>query len=218
MKDVSEKLFGGVFRGSSLARENDRLAYELSRLTIDRAKILSLEKENALLKKEFGFKNKNVSSSILARVIGKNTLDDSEALIIDRGKNDGVALGEAAVYADGIFVGKVVKVYDHYSLILLAIDGKMSVAVTSLNSARTNGIVRGEHGLSMIMDLIPQDENIAPGDSVVTSGLEPGIPRNLLLGEVEAVAKEARSPFQAATLKSPVDFSNLDYLLIVGDE
>jgi rod shape-determining protein MreC len=50
------------------------------------------------------------------------------------------------------------------------------------------------------MTFIPQNETITPGDVIVTSGLEPLIPRGLTIGTIEAVEKEAYQPFQKAVL------------------
>ena len=47
------------------------------------------------------------------------------------------------------------------------------------------------------------------GDVVVTSGLEEGMPRGLLIGTVEAVEKEAHQPFQTAVIKPFISFSKI---------
>ena len=214
-RNFLEKWFQWIFTPSRLAEENSRLAYELARITMDAAKLKALEQENIILKKALGFKEKNERQTILTKVIGRNNLDDSQALILDKGKSDGVSVGRAVVYAEGVIVGKIAEVYDTYSVVLLLTDAKTSFAATIFNSTRTTGLVRGEHGLAIKMDLIPQEEKIARGDIIITSGLEPEIPRNLVIGVVESVTKEVREPFQAALIRSLVDFNNLDYLMVV---
>ncbi|MEK7211547.1 MAG: rod shape-determining protein MreC, partial [Patescibacteria group bacterium] len=216
-RNFLEKWFRWIGTPSRLAEENSRLAYELARITMDAAKLKALEQENIILKKELDFKEKSERQTVLAKVIGKNNLDDSEALILDKGKSDGILLGEAVVYADGVIVGKIAKVYDDYSLVLLMTDAKASLAATILNTGRTTGLVRGEHGLAIKMNLIPQEEKIARGDIIITSGLEPEIPRNLVIGVVESVTKEVREPFQTALIRSPADLNNLDYLMVVAE-
>ena len=89
------------------------------------------------------------------------------------------------------------------------------VAATVANSDQTTGIVRGERGLSLKMELIPQNEVISGGDVIITSGLETGTPRGLVIGTIDSVIKESRSPFQTAIIRSPVNFGNLDYVLVI---
>ena len=52
-------------------------------------------------------------------------------------------------------------------------------------------------------------------DSVVTSGLESGIPRGLLIGKVEAVEKEAYQPFQKAVLTSLINLEKISLVSII---
>jgi len=221
VSDVKNNAVGwaaAVFNPAKIIDENNRLAYESSRSVIDRARLGALAEENLLLKKELDFRKKSSHQTILAKIIGKNNLDDAETVIINKGKNDGVSLGRAVVYADGILIGKLIKVSDSFSLVRLVTDNETSVAATTLNSDHTTGVVSGEHGLSLKMDLIPQNEQIAVGDLVITSGLESGIPRGLVLGSIDSVIKEVRNPFQTAIIRSPANFNNLDYVLVIIGE
>jgi len=217
-KNSAVKWFSGVFNPGKIIEDNNRLSYELSRAVVDKARSGVLETENALLKKELGFKEKSVRKTVLARIIGKNNLDDTETVIINKGSSDGLGVGQAVVYADGILIGKIIKISDDFSFVRLVNDSDIMVAATITNANRTTGIIRGERGLSLKMELIPQNEVVSAGDIIVTSGLETGIPRGLVVGTVDSVIKESRSPFQTAIVRSPVNFNNLDYVLVITDK
>ena len=74
--------------------------------------------------------------------------------------------------------------------------------------------------MSGLIQILPESliNQIAAGDLVITSGLEPNIPRGLVLGSVDSIIKEVRNPFQTAIIRSPVDFNNLDYVLVIIGE
>lgn len=217
VKNSAAKWFSGIFNPGKIIEDNNRLSYELSRAVVDKARNSVLETENALLKKELGFKEKSVRKTVLARIIGKNNLDDTETVIINKGASDGLGLGQAVVYADGILIGKTIKIFNDFSFVRLVNDSDITVAAAITNADHTTGIIRGERGLSLRMELIPQNEIVSVGDVIITSGLETGIPRGLVVGTVDSVIKESRSPFQTAIIRSPVNFSNLDYVLVLTD-
>jgi rod shape-determining protein MreC len=210
--------FGGIFAPSKLSEENSRLYYDLSQALIDKAELQSLRDENATLKEELRYKKSAGVSMVTARVAGQNNLDDSASLIINRGARDGIVPGNPVVFAGGILIGKIEKAEENFSIVLLLTDSKSSIAASMQNTGITSGIVKGERGLSLKMDLIPQDKEIKVGDLVITSGLETGIPKGLLIGSVRSVIKEIRDPFQSALIKSPIDFADLDYLQVITEK
>ena len=81
------------------------------------------------------------------------------------------------------------------------------------NETKSQGVVIGEHGLSLKMELIGQNEVVKEGETVVTSGLEPTIPRGLVIGKISRVLAEPNSFFQTAFIQSLV---KVDSLVVVS--
>jgi rod shape-determining protein MreC len=65
------------------------------------------------------------------------------------------------------------------------------------------------------LDMIPQEANIQVGDVVLTSGLGGNYPANILVGQVISVRKLQSELFQQAAIQPNVDFSQLQYILVI---
>lgn len=183
------------------------------------AKVEELVVENAQIKTEL-FKQKEQKDqldflaaagfeAVSAQIVGRGVLPNSQTIILNRGRKDGVNVGFAVIAGKGIMVGKIVKVNNNSSQAILINDSHSSLAANILNKNQTKGVVIGERGLSLKMELIPQDQPVAAGNIVVTSGLEKNIPRGLVIGQVEQVVWEPNSFFQQAFLKPLINFDDL---------
>ena len=174
---------------------------ELDKLRAENAKLAALAEENDSLKAAVGYKDRAPASLVAARVIAESGADTLRTMAIDRGSDDGLAVGDPVVTGDGLLVGKVHDVEAKTATVLRLEDSRSRLAVTVQNLQETIGILEGQRGLSAVITLIPQAEVISPGDSVVTSGIEPGVPRGLIVGTVEKVEKRNQDPFQTALIR-----------------
>jgi rod shape-determining protein MreC len=87
---------------------------------------------------------------------------------------------------------------------MLLTETRSRLAVALLDEPGSLGVIEGDRGSSMTINLIPAGATVSPGDLIVTSGLEPGIRRGLLVGTVEKISREPQDPFQKA-LVVPAD-------------
>ncbi len=195
-------------------------AYRAAQLSLQKrdeneARLKLLEEENVELKKQLGFKEKNNYEILLTKVIGNNLEGTEKTIIIDRGENEGVKIGDPAVVEEGILIGKVIKTEKDISIVRLLSDNQSKVAATIINREKSLGIVEGGYGLSVRMNFIPRNETVKTGDLVVTSGLQEDTPRGLLIGKVAAIENEAYQPFQQAILTPSADYSRFVYISII---
>ena len=198
---------------ANLAQDNEELKKEVNRLIVENVQLKTIIEENQQLLAERDFLESNGLQAITAKVIGQNPQANLQALILDKGSKDGVTLDLPLITSGGVMVGKISKVNRSYSEAILINDSQSSVAVMIQNEDNSKGVLVGEHGLSLKMELIPQNEIVKQNDLVITSGLEPNIPRGLVIGKVSRVATEPNSAFQTAWLQSLV---RVDNLLIVS--
>jgi len=189
------------------------LKTELLENKINLAELQLLQEENQELKKQLNFVESNKYLSVGVNVIGKNTEPTGNTLIVDRGKKDNIELGNIVITEKGVLVGKITSVDDHFSIVRLINDNQSKIAGTIINQEKSIGLVEGGYGISVHMNFVPQNEILTVGDTVVTSGLEEGIPRGLLIGKIEAIEKEAYQPFQKAVI-SP--FVNLEKIILAS--
>ncbi len=187
------------------AYQNLKKKYEES--VVHEAEALLLRNENDDLRVMLGFVTstavRHVGASVQVEAIGKNIEPLGSTIIINRGSEAGIKVGQAAIVGNGIFIGKVARVDVGSAVISLLTDGQSKVAATVTGRIESLGMVEGGYGIGVRMTWIPQQEEIAPGSIVVTSGLEPGIPRGLVIGTIDSVDKGQYQAFQEAVI-SPI--------------
>lgn len=198
-----------------LLAENGNLQEQLKYSQIDSSRIKALEEENALLKKELGFINEKKMKYVAAKIISGVSDPYSQTVVINQGRGQGLAKGMAVVTDNGVLIGKLTEAGDGFSKVLLLTDSKSKVAATVQNSDRTAGLVEGQFGLSFSMTNIPRNQEIKDGDTIVTSGLEGQIPKNLLIARVESVKEVESEIFKTAILKPIASFDNLSDVLVI---
>ena len=116
---------------------------------------------------------------------------------------------------EGMIIGKIIEVQDEISKAIILLDSNSKTAATFKGKERTLGIINGDHGLGMKMELIPQDENIANNDIVITSGTEEYIPYGFIIGSVTKVNKEANNFFQTAFVQPLISYNTIRIVTIL---
>jgi rod shape-determining protein MreC len=154
-------------------------------------------------------------TAVGARVIGKNFESEAQMILLDRGSNDGIVAGAPVVVRDGAIVGRVIAVEKHQSRMLLLNDSQSSLAAIVQNETNSAGVVVGDRGLTVKMELISNDQIIAVGEVTITSGLEKTIPRGLVIGQIDRVEAEPNSFFQTAFIRPLADLNNLTAVSVV---
>lgn len=194
---------------------NQELEKEIQRLSAQNAELkVQLEETEALLVQGKFISNLNIES-IIARVIGRNPEPGIQAIILDKGTRHGVELDMPLITDEGIMVGKISKVRSGSSEAILINDSASRISAVIQNNLRTQGVVAGERGLSLTMNLIPLNEKVSVGDLVVTAGIEPAIPRGLVVGKVNRVTTEPNSLFQTVRVRSLVKVDKLTIVSIL---
>jgi len=190
-----------------------KLKNDYQKEKIDEAELNYLREENIDLQQRLNFLTTNNYHSCGAEVIGKNIDPLGSTILINRGLADGVKIGNSAIVGPGVLVGVVSEAQANSAVVRLINDNKSKIAATINNQNKSIGLIEGDFAITVRMNFIPQNEEIKPNDSVITSGLNKGIPRGLLIGSVEAVEKEAYQPFQRAII-TPA--ANLDKIYTVS--
>ena len=177
-------------------------ACEESRMALgtEHAELLVLADEAAELEYLLGFASALKADRIAARVVSRS-VGGTSSVTLDRGANDGVTTGMAAVIGDGILYGTVTDVGNTSSTIRLTTDRQSAVPAAIMGEPRTIGLVRGQEGALLSMEFIPQDAKVDGGDVVVTSGLDGAMPEGLVLGTVSAVVVQESAPFKTAVVE-----------------
>ncbi|MFH1187575.1 MAG: rod shape-determining protein MreC [bacterium] len=200
-----------------LVYQNQQLKEKINELTAAESKMLELQSENASLRKQLNFVEESERKYITGRVVGNNLQYNINSYILDKGSDDGIKTGQAVVAIDGIVVGKIRQVFPKESELLLLSDNQSAIAAIIQNKETSQGIVDGQYGISMKMNLIPQNEQINPNDMVITSGIEQNIPRGLFIGQVGKVEANVNELFQSAIIYPPIDYKKLNIVMVIID-
>ena len=196
-----------------LGRENQALKNENLELLKINTALKETAKENDFLRERLGLSKEKEEELVLARVAGYDS-ETNQYLIIDKGQKDGIKEGLAAVTAGNFLVGKVVEANSNFSKILLVFDQSSVINVIS-QETRTSGIVKGSHGLTLFLEMVPMDKEIKKDEFVLTSGLNDFLPAGLILGKILEIISKENEIFQRAMIESPVDFKNLEKIFVI---
>jgi len=198
-----------------LNEANKKLAEELNRLTVENAQLKVQLQENKEFSKEQEFLEAKGFKGVVAHIIGKNSEPAQQIIILDKGEKAGIKIGFPVITAEGVIVGKIYQVKNYSSEAILIYDSYSRMAALIQNESQSKGIVMGEHGLSLKMELIPKNELIKENDIVVTSGLEQNIPQGLVIGKISRFLNEPNDFFQTAWLQSPIKVDNLIFVSVL---
>lgn len=181
--------------------------------------------ENFILKRqledyqEINELNKFISEhnykSISSKIIGKSSDEYQQVIIINSGTSDGVVDGYPVIAKKGFLIGKVIDANKHTAKVLLLIDNHSSISSTVQNSTKSQGITNGQHGITLKMELIPQEHTVELDQLVTTSGLEQYIPPDLIIGKIVEQIKIDGELFQEAIIEPIINYQNLSVVNII---
>ncbi len=198
--------------------DNERLREENARLREANYKLLSEAAENRRLRRLLQLRDELKGSLLSAQVIGKevSAFFRVTRVVLDRGERDHVRAGMPVLTSDGL-VGQVRRTWGRYADVLLTADKTSAIDVV-IQRTGARGMLKGvgsdESYLCRIEELSREDD-VKPGDLVVTSGLGQRFPAAILVGTVKEVVKREYGLYQEATVTPAVRFSRLAEVLIM---
>lgn len=199
---------------SDIRNDNAKLSKENNFLAAEVARLRQMENENVILREQLDLLPRDKFSLVGGFVIGQDPQGSESWIIIDKGEKDGISPGMAVIVGGGILVGKIEEVYPRSSKINLLASSNSFVNVTDSETG-ARGIVRGEYGLGLVMDMVTQSDVLNEGDTVITSGLGGNIPRGLLVGKIKEVKVSEDRLFQRAVVVSRIKYSKLDVVFVI---
>jgi rod shape-determining protein MreC len=189
-----------------------------NRLMVENVRLQEVERENELLRQLLNYTRSNPQFNYQpTTVVGRSTGIDPTNLLyfiyVDVGARQGVAQNMPVITERGL-VGRVTAVGGNSAQVLLLIDPGSAVNAIIQNS-RATGLVRGNIDGTIMMERIPPNETVNPGDLALTSGLGGNFPAKLVIGQVTEVTQRDQDMFQTARIRPTVDFGKLETMLIV---
>jgi rod shape-determining protein MreC len=193
-------------------QENRDLKAQIERLRLQEVRLKDDAEQARRLQALLGFKETYISKTLAAQVIGSCGSDKSQCVYIDKGAHDGLAPDMAVITADGI-VGKVLRTFSSTSQVLLIDDQTSGVGVI-LEKSRLQGILRGSPSGDVVLEKVMSDEQVQPGETVLTSGGDLIFPKGMPVGTVADVKKGTES-FLNIRVKPSSNLAKLEEVLVI---
>jgi len=177
-------------------------------------------KENELARERFeliqSFRNNQNYSSILANVIGRDPSNWNASLVINKGKAEGVTVGQPVVSPLGV-VGRIAEVGHNTAKVILVSDPSFAVAAVDQRS-RENGLLTGTLQGMLHLQYLTDKADVKVGDPVVTSRLSTAFPEGIIIGRIEDVEAAENSNTVECLVEPVVDLSELEEVIVTTNE
>ncbi len=177
---------------------------KLAALTIENVRLRELLNAGAVLKERV----------LLTEVIAVSANPLQHYVMIDKGREDGVFVGQGVVDAYGLF-GQVMEIASHSSRVLLISDSRHAVpAQITRNGLRLIVEGRSQYDYLDVPNATPTMD-IEKGDIVYTSGLGGVFPEGYPLGRISSVQHEAGHSFSQIKLEPMAHLDRSRQLLLL---
>lgn len=153
----------------------------------------------------------------LAQVIGTDSNPLKQVVVLNKGQQDGVQVGQTVIDENGI-IGQIINVYPHTSRLLLITDEDQSIAVIIKRTGQ-KAIVTGEGTPdSLSLDYIFKASDVEVGDELLSSGLGGRVPAGYKVGQVALIHDEQSDNFAKIKVTPASNLINTSYVLILQDK
>ena len=200
-----------VERIAAVHEENARLREQNARLLHWQAAARRLEAENRDFRALLSTVAEPRDAFVTARIVAVSGGSFVRTALIDAGRADGVAAGQAVVAAHGM-VGRVVEAGARAARVLLLADLNSRVPVM-LEASRAPAIVAGDNSDTLSLMFVADGGAVSPGERLVTSGQGGMLPPGLPVGAVTAFEDGAWRVAPFADIVHAEHVRVLDYAL-----
>lgn len=203
---------------NALKNENTQLQSRIDTLEAQNREFLEYKKTNTELKEALSIKNQmNDYESVAANVIASDSGNLFDVLTINKGSKDGIKEGDSVITGKG-FIGKISNVYFFTSTVMSILDENSSIG-GRITKSRDLVVVKGDITLKndylSRVEYIPQDVDVAIGDTVETAGLSHVLPKGLIIGKITQVRARPNELNKYALLEPAVDFKRIEYVIVL---
>ena len=149
---------------------------------------------------------------VAAQVIGSSPAATTLTVLLNRGSDAGLRPNMVVLTPDGV-VGKVIAAYPGAAEVLLITDRKSGVG-TMVADSHLLGVLKGTGGYFCRLEYVSNEESVAVGAELVTSGQDQLFPKGLPVGRV--VAARPGELFQEITVEPAARLTRLEHVLVLA--
>lgn len=200
------------FALSDTARKNEELQRENGQLKLEIMQLQGKSAEADRLAALLNFKQKQAKvPMVVARVIGASADANSNVIYLDQGQTNGIRRNMGVITPEGV-VGKVSEAYRDACQVLLLTDREGGVGAMIADS-RIQSPVGGTGEPLLSMKYVGNDDEVAVGSRVVTSGMDRIFPKDLPVGVITQV--KPGSPFKQIKVRPSANLEKLEEVIVL---
>lgn len=203
---ISMTVNAGTPKKTLLHRQNI-LEQKVSSLEQQLLGVQLLEDENKSLREILSYPV-ITQTNVTARVISKPSQSLYDRIIIDRGQNDGITIGDMIIAGENILIAKIDSVSENNAQALL-LSGNFFTgdAVVTRLGITVPIIGKGSGNFELH---VPRDLDVRDGDVLTL----PGFPQ-YIIGVIKSVEFDDRDPYQTVLVRIPMNVQELKFVRIV---
>ncbi len=215
------KVFSGFQDVQKLSEENEALQARVDELIMENNALLQSQTELERLTELYDLDRQYTEyNKVAAQVIAKDSGNWYNTFVINKGKNDGLAV-DMNVIAGGGLVGIITETGDNWSEVRAIIDDSSNVSAMVASTSDTC-IVSGDlalfgSGKIEFSELRDRDNIVMEGTRIVTSNISTKYLTGLLIGYVGSVSMDANNLTKSGTIIPAADFKNIREVLVITD-
>lgn len=208
-----ERLAG--FIGGARGKRVAELERERVLLLAEIARREAVLRENETLRRALALRDQGEAGILPATLIGVFREGREEFMLLNRGTADGIGIGDLVIGQNRTLGGTVVAVGERTSRALLLSSASRSIDVL-VGAPAVRAIARGNNNRELVIELVPPDAVIRPGDLITASPRATGGRSALLVGEVREVRPEEHEVFTAVRAVHLFDPSQDDVFVLLA--
>jgi rod shape-determining protein MreC len=193
-------------------QENRDLREKIERLQLEQVRLRQDADQGRRLQSLLGFKEQFIDQTVAAQVIGSSGSEQSRTVYLDKGLSDGIQEGMPVISSQGI-VGKIIQVATKHTSQVLLINDQTSGVGTILENSRLQGVLKGKASGELGLENVMAEEDVKPGERVLTSGGDLIFPKGLPVGTVQEVKRGTE--FLQVTVRPATPLSHLEEVLVI---
>lgn len=201
---------------SNVRAENERLRRMIATLMLERGRLLQFRDERERLRRLAEFKEEQTMKLVPAEVIGRDFDRIQTSLVIDKGTADGLAERMPVFSFEGL-VGTVSHVEEKSAWVQLLASKNHPVSCLDKRS-RVVGVLEWNNRNNFDLKHVGVVEDVAAGDTLLTSGFGGAIPKGFPVAIVQRVASSPDALSLRVTARGTVDFMALEEVFVMTDE
>lgn len=202
---------------ASLADDNARLRQENLVLQRHVQQLAALTAENARLRELLNSSALLDSSVLVAEIIAFDPDPSRVEVVIDKGANAGLYVGQPMLDASGI-IGQVIGVGPGQARVILIADRRHGVPVeVTRNGVRSIAQGTGRAGV-LQLQYLPVTADVRVGDLLVSSGLGGVFPRGYPVGRITAIEKDPGATFMTVSATPSAAVGQSRHVLVVFEQ